>query len=147
MFSGFAVVGVNAIMHSSGRAVKTRAARCTNDCAKRSTFARTRLSAFIALACATVLIVNDAGAQDKYPSRVIRIVTAAPGSNHDWGARLTANELSARLPQRAIVENRGSISVEYVAKDAPPDGYTVLFYGAYVWLQPLLNKVSWDPFT
>jgi tripartite-type tricarboxylate transporter receptor subunit TctC len=85
--------------------------------------------------------------QDKYPSRVIRIVTAAPGSNHDWGARLTANELSARLPQRAIVENRGSISVEYVAKDAPPDGYTVLFYGAYVWLQPLLNKVNWDPFT
>jgi tripartite-type tricarboxylate transporter receptor subunit TctC len=89
----------------------------------------------------------EAHAQDKYPSRVIRIVTAAPGSNHDWGARLTANELSSRLTQRVIVENRGSISVEYVAKDAPPDGYTVLFYGAYVWLQPLLNKVSWDPLT
>jgi tripartite-type tricarboxylate transporter receptor subunit TctC len=92
-----------------------------------------------------VLTTGAAHAQDKYPSRVIRIVTAAPGSNHDWGARLTANELSSRITQRVIVENRGSIAVEHVAKEAAPDGYTVLFYGAYVWLQPLLNKVSWDP--
>ena len=86
-----------------------------------------------------------ASAQEKYPSRVIRIVTAPPGSNHDWGARLTANELAPRIGQRVIVENRGSIAVEYVAKEAPPDGYTVLFYGAVVWLQPLLTKVNWDP--
>ena len=85
-------------------------------------------------------------AQDKFPSRVIRIVTAAPGSNHDWGARLTAHELAPRIGQRVIVENRGSISIEYVAKEAPPDGYTVLFYGAVVWLQPLLSRVNWDPF-
>jgi tripartite-type tricarboxylate transporter receptor subunit TctC len=87
-----------------------------------------------------------AHAQDKFPSRVIRIVTAAPGSNHDWGARLTAHELAPRIGQRVIVENRGSISVEYVAKEAPPDGYTLLFYGAVVWLQPLLSRVNWDPF-
>jgi tripartite-type tricarboxylate transporter receptor subunit TctC len=84
-------------------------------------------------------------AQEKYPSRVIRIVTAAPGSNHDWGARLAAAELAPRIGQRVVVENRGSIAVEHVAKEAQSDGYTVLFYGAYVWLQPLLNKVSWDP--
>ena len=84
-------------------------------------------------------------AQDKYPSRVIRFVTAPPGSNHDWGARFTANELMQRIPQRVIVENRGSIAVEYVAKEAPADGYTVLFYGAVVWLQPFLTKVGWDP--
>ena len=74
-----------------------------------------------ALVCAALAFFTGtlACAQDKYPNRVIRIVTAAPGSNHDWGARLTANELSARLPQRVIVENRGSISVEYVAKDDP----------------------------
>jgi tripartite-type tricarboxylate transporter receptor subunit TctC len=82
--------------------------------------------------------------QDKYPSRVIRIVTATPGSNHDWGARLTAQELTPRIGQRVIVENRGTISIE-VTKDAPPDGYTVLFYGATVWLQPLLTKSNWDP--
>lgn len=84
-------------------------------------------------------------AQEKYPSKVIRILTATPGSNHDWGARITAQELTPRIGQRAIVENRGSIAVEIVAKDTQPDGYTILFYGAYAWLQPLLSKVNWNP--
>ena len=88
---------------------------------------------------------NAAFSQDKYPTKLIRFVTATPGSNHDWGARLTAQEVAPRLGQKVIVENRGSISVEYVAKDVPPDGYTLLFYGAYAWLQPLLAKVNWDP--
>lgn len=86
-------------------------------------------------------------AQEKYPSKVVRIMTAAPGSNHDWGARLTAHELTPRLSQRVIVENRGSIAVELTAKDGSTDGHTLLFYGAYVWLQPLLHKVNWDPLT
>ena len=96
---------------------------------------------------ASVLGAVPAHAQEKYPSKLVRIVTAAPGSNHDWGARLAAQELTPRIGQRVIVENRGSIAVEHVAKDAPADGYTVLFYGAYAWLQPLLQKVRWDPMT
>ena len=98
--------------------------------------------------CSVGILVLGADAvfgQEKYPSKFIRIVTATPGSNHDWGARLVAQELTPRLGQRVIVENRGSIAVEYVAKEAPSDGYTLLFYGAYAWLQPLLTKVSWDP--
>jgi len=82
--------------------------------------------------------------QDKYPNRLIRIVTATPGSNHDWGARLVAQELTSRIGQRVIVENRGTIAIEYVAREAP-DGYTLLFYGSTVWLQPYLTKASWDP--
>ena len=93
----------------------------------------------VALAAGTAL------GQDKYPVRPIRIVTAAPGSNHDWGARLSAQELTPRVGQRVIVDNRGSIAIEYVAREAQPDGYTLLFYGATVWLQPFLNKVGWDP--
>ena len=92
-----------------------------------------------------VLLSHPVCAQDKYPGKVIRILTAAPGSNHDWGARIVAQELTPRIGQRVIVENRGSISNEIVAKDSPPDGYTLLFYGAYTWLQPLLTKVNWDP--
>ncbi len=84
-------------------------------------------------------------AQDKYPGKIIRILTASTGSNHDWGARMVAQELAPRIGQRVIVENRGAISSEIVAKDTPPDGYTLLFYGAYTWLQPLLSKVNWDP--
>jgi len=102
-----------------------------------------RLAAYVLLAGA--VLATPVSAQDKFPSRVIRFVTAAPGSNHDWGARMTAHELGARINQRVIVENRGSISSEYVAKEASPDGHTVLFYGAYTWLQPLLAKVGWDP--
>jgi len=93
----------------------------------------------------SMLCATTATAQEKYPTKVIRILTATPGSNHDWGARITAQELAPRIGQRVIVENRGSIAVEIVARDTPPDGYSILFYGAYVWLQPLLSKVSWSP--
>ena len=106
-----------------------------------------RAALWVSVAAASALGATAAHGQDKYPGKVIRIVTAAPGSNHDWGARLTAQELTPRIGQRVIVENRGSIAVEHVAKDAPADGYTVLFYGAYAWLQPLLQKVRWDPVT
>ncbi len=100
--------------------------------------------------CACVVMTLLAGAaavhaQDAYPTKLIRIVTAAPGSNNDWGARLVAQELTPRLGQQVIVENRGSIGVEVVAK-APPDGHTLLFYGSVAWIQPLLTAVTWDPF-
>jgi tripartite-type tricarboxylate transporter receptor subunit TctC len=101
--------------------------------------------AWVFLVGAVALGTDAAYAQEKYPNKLVRIVTAAPGSNHDWGARLTAQELTPRIGQRVIVENRGSIAVEHVAKDAPADGYTILFYGAYAWLQPLLQEVKWDP--
>ena len=106
-----------------------------------------RVRAALFVGVALMLGALPTHAQEKYPSKLVRIITAAPGSNHDWGARLTAQELTPRIGQRVIVENRGSIAVEHVAKDAPPDGYTVLFYGAYAWLQPLLQKVRWDPLT
>ena len=97
------------------------------------------------VAGALMFIAQGATAQDKYPSKVIRIMTATPGSNHDWGARVVAQELTPRIGQRVIVENRGSIATELLARDTAPDGYTILFYGAYTWLQPLLAKVNWDP--
>src|SRR5687768_556619 len=103
-----------------------------------------RFAAFVFAAGMLMLMPAAALAQDKYPSKVVRIVTATPGSNHDWGARLAAQELTPRIGQRVIVENRGTIAIE-VAKDAPPDRYTLLFYGATVWLQPLLTRSNWDP--
>jgi len=103
-------------------------------------------AAVCAIGAAMLFFRADAAfGQDKYPSKVIRFVTATPGSNHDWGARVTAQALTSRIGGRVIVENRGSIAVEHVAREAQPDGYTVLFYGAYCWLQPLLARVNWDP--
>jgi tripartite-type tricarboxylate transporter receptor subunit TctC len=85
-----------------------------------------------------------ARAQESYPSKVIRIVTAAPGSNNDWGARLLADEISPNLGQRLIVENRGGLAAEVVAK-SPPDGYTMLFYGPAAWTLQLFRPVGYDP--
>ncbi len=66
----------------------------------------TRLAA-AALAASTLLsVAGIAQGQEKYPAKVIRIVTAAPGSNHDWGARITAQELAPRIGQKVIVENK-----------------------------------------
>jgi len=104
-----------------------------------------RVAAWIFFVGMLILSAGGVFAQDKYPSKLIRIVTATPGSNHDWGARLVAQELTPRLGQRVIVENRGTIAIEYVAREAPPDGYTLLFYGSTVWLQPYLTKANWDP--
>jgi len=83
-------------------------------------------------------------AQDHYPSKIVRIVTAAPGSNNDWGARLLGDEISPSLGHRVIVENRGGLAAEVVSK-APPDGYTVLFYGPAAWTLQLFRGVGYDP--
>ena len=91
-----------------------------------------------------VLCAAAGRAQDQYPSKVVRIVTAAPGSNNDWGARLLGDEISPSLGHRVIVENRGGLAAEVVAK-AQPDGYTVLFYGPAAWTLQLFRGVGYDP--
>jgi tripartite-type tricarboxylate transporter receptor subunit TctC len=91
----------------------------------------------------TMAAANLAAAQN-YPNKFVRIVTSAPGSNDDWGARIVAQELTRTLGQPVIVENRGAIAVEFAAK-AAPDGYTLLFYGNPVWVLPLIRvNAPWD---
>ena len=91
-----------------------------------------------------ILLAAPASAQH-YPSKLIRIVTASPGSTNDWGARLIAQEMTKGLGQQVIVENRGGLAVEYMTKQ-PADGYTLMFYGNTVWLLPFLrDNVGYDP--
>jgi tripartite-type tricarboxylate transporter receptor subunit TctC len=80
----------------------------------------------------------------QFPTKPIRIVTAEPGGTTDFAARLFAQELSARLGQQVIVENRatGIIAAEIVSK-AAPDGYTLLLQGNILWLGPLLQKMPY----
>ena len=65
-----------------------------------------------------------------YPTRPVHmIVDLPPGLAPDIMARLIAPQLSARLGQSFVVENRpgagGNIGADAVAK-SPPDGYTLL---------------------
>ncbi len=97
------------------------------------------------LSCGVICgYAGHAIAQDVYPNKFIRIITAAAGSNNDWGARLVGQELTARIGQQVIVENRGSAGVEVLVR-SPPDGYSLLFYGSVAWLQPYLTQVTWEP--
>src|SRR5918997_347297 len=92
---------------------------------------RRRLIAVAAVAAAA-LATTSASAQERYPSRNIRIVVPFPaGATTDMLARLFAQRLSETMGQTVIVENvgggGGSIGADQVAK-AAPDGYTLLFH-------------------
>jgi tripartite-type tricarboxylate transporter receptor subunit TctC len=74
-----------------------------------------------------------ARAQDKYPSKPIRlIVPFPPGGGVDLTARLLTEPLGKELGQTIIVENKGGagglIGIEAMARSAP-DGYTLAVTG------------------
>lgn len=86
--------------------------------------------AFILAGAALVASVRQpALAQARFPTKTIRLVVPfAPGSGTDSAGRVLANELSSRLGQQVIVENRagafGQIAAELVAR-SPADGHTL----------------------
>lgn len=97
------------------------------------------LAAGLALAAATSVWAQA------WPAKPLRIVTVAPGSANDLVARLIAQELRPVLGQPVIVDNRGTIAAEVVAR-APADGYTLLLYGSAVWLSPFIrSSTPFDP--
>jgi tripartite-type tricarboxylate transporter receptor subunit TctC len=90
-------------------------------------------------------------AADPYPSKpVMMIVPQAPGGTNDIVARLIAADLSQRLGQSFIVDNRpgagGNIGTQYAAR-AKPDGYTILMtISSTQAISPALYKqIPFDP--
>ena len=81
---------------------------------------------------ATLLsLASSLAAAQSWPSRPITMVVPfAAGGSIDIPARRLAADLSAKLGQQVVVENRsganGNIGGGYVAK-ASPDGYTLMF--------------------
>ncbi len=97
----------------------------------------------VASALSGCMLATTVSAQEGYPNKVVRIVTLAPGGGSDVVARLISPILTESLGQQVVVENRGAIASEVVAK-APADGYTLLVEGSPLWILPLFRKVTWD---
>jgi tripartite-type tricarboxylate transporter receptor subunit TctC len=93
---------------------------------------------------------GTAAAQANYPNKPIRLVVPfAPGGVTDTSGRLIAEQLSKRLGQQVVVDNKpgasGNIGTQMVAT-AAPDGYTLLlgFDGTMVINPHVFPKVGFD---
>jgi len=82
----------------------------------------------------------------EYPSKPIQIINPfPPGAVTDIVARIVAPKMSSLLGQQAIVVNRagggGAVGIQ-AARDAAPDGYTILVSPPPILLIPIVNKNS-----
>jgi tripartite-type tricarboxylate transporter receptor subunit TctC len=103
-----------------------------------------------ALAAAAALALGTAAQAQSYPAKPIRLVVPfTPGGVTDTSGRLIAEQLSKRLGQQVIVDNKpgasGNIGTQMVAS-AEPDGYTLLlgFDGTMVINPHVFPKVGFD---
>lgn len=96
-----------------------------------------------------VLLAGVAHAQQKYPTRPVRVVVPfVAGGGVDSVARITTNGLGPALGQQVIVDNRpggrGVIGVETVSK-ATSDGYTLLVVSESLTIMPFVErKLAFD---
>ncbi len=109
-----------------------------------------RTFALAAALIAAGIFPAPAGAQP-YPARPIRlIVPFAPGGPTDVIARIVGQQLTERLGQQVVVDNRagagGNIGIALAAR-ASPDGYTILVVSSSFVVNPsLYSKIPYDPF-
>jgi len=93
---------------------------------------------------------GSAFAQAGYPSKPVRLVVpSSAGGGTDIVARIIAPDLSKRLGQQVVIDNRPGagtmIGIEVAAK-SPPDGYTLLMGLSTLAINSALyKKVPYDP--
>jgi tripartite-type tricarboxylate transporter receptor subunit TctC len=87
------------------------------------------LAKVISISLLTVTPLVTAYAQDKYPSKQVRVVVGFPaGSATDVATRILANQMSQDMGQPFVVENRPGASSDIAAKavaSSAADGYTL----------------------
>jgi tripartite-type tricarboxylate transporter receptor subunit TctC len=95
--------------------------------------------------------IGRAAAQQKYPEKPVRMVVPfPPGGPIDTMARMTAQQMSERLGQQVVVENRAGGGSTIGTKDvaaATPDGYTLMFgsSGSLAVAPALYSSLGLDP--
>jgi tripartite-type tricarboxylate transporter receptor subunit TctC len=105
---------------------------------------------FLFAGCLAVALgLTEAGAQT-YPDRPIKLVVPfTPGSPVDVLGRVIAQQLSGRLGQSVIIDNRPGAGTSIGAKavaTAEPDGHTLLLTGTnLVYLPELYPNLEFDP--
>jgi tripartite-type tricarboxylate transporter receptor subunit TctC len=104
-----------------------------------------------AIACGLLCITavaTPALAQDKYPTRPIRMVVGfTPGGGPDLIARLMAPVLANLLGVQVVVDNRGGAGgmiADEIVLNSVPDGYTVLACSNSISINPFLKKLPYD---
>jgi tripartite-type tricarboxylate transporter receptor subunit TctC len=109
------------------------------------------LQSIAALAMLTAGLEPSPAHANSYPDRPIRLVVPFPaGGPTDIVARPLAQDLSTRLKQSVVVENKGgaggTIAADHVAKSVA-DGYTLLVgtVGTQAINPALYKKLSYDP--
>jgi tripartite-type tricarboxylate transporter receptor subunit TctC len=119
---------------------------------KKTSGRRFASTAMLAAIACTVLtgLSTPAAAQSGYPNKPIRLVVPfAPGGVTDTSGRLIAEQLSKRLGQQVIVDNKpgasGNIGAQMVVS-AEPDGYTLVlgFDGTMVINPHVFAKMPFD---
>jgi tripartite-type tricarboxylate transporter receptor subunit TctC len=101
------------------------------------------------IAAAGLAVVATTAQAQTWPQKPVHIIVAfTPGSATDVMARSVSNELSERLGQPVIIENRpgagGTIAAAQVAK-ATPDGYTLLVNSSGHTVNPwIYEKLPYD---
>lgn len=106
----------------------------------------------IALGVALAAVSATAIAQAQpYPNKSIRAIVAfAPGGIADGIGRLIGQNLTERMGQAVVIENRdgaaGTLAAKAVAA-APSDGYTLLVHTAAVAISASTSKDGFDPLT
>jgi len=100
----------------------------------------------VAFAC----LASLTRAADDYPARAVRVIVPfAPGGGTDVVGRILAQQLSQRLAQSFVIENRpagsGIVGADFVAK-AQGDGYTLLFaFSSLSSSAKLISHLPYDP--
>lgn len=112
---------------------------------------RLLVTAIASVAAANALGWRSAFAQDRFPTKALRLVVPfPPGGPTDIVARPLAMLLSKALGQQVVVENKGgaggAIAADMVAKSAP-DGYTLLIgtVGTQAINTSLYKHLGYDP--
>ena len=108
-------------------------------------------SALLAIA-ATLVATATAQADDAYPSKPVKVVIGfAVGGPTDVIARVVAKDLTTRLGQAFVGENRpganSMIATELVSR-APADGYTLLMSTLAHNVNAIIaaDRIKYDPF-